>query len=143
MEKETSIAAEEIRLIKIEVVRNKIDVSLFKKVSKPLLTLVHQTLNQTEENRIKIEMIFSFKDNNDIEIFLIQINFLYNIKNLVDYYEINEENNPVFSTSLIATLRSISYSTSRGIVFEKLDALGIKNIIIPAISPNTLLGDDL
>ena len=84
MEKETSIAAEEIQLIKIEVVRNKIDVSLFKKVSKPLLTLAHQTLNQTEGNRIKIEMIFSFKDNNDIEIFLIQINFLYNIKNLVD-----------------------------------------------------------
>jgi len=139
MEKIPQIIPEEIHLIKIEVVQNKIDVSAFKKAQKPNLGMGHKMLHNLKDQRVKFELIFSFKDSNEQEILLVQIDFHFHIENMVNFYKLNEENMPVFFAPMVATLLGICLSTARGILFEKLESNGISNIIIPVISPQKLM----
>jgi hypothetical protein len=139
MEKAPQIIAEEIHLLKIDIVQNKIDVSGFKKTPKPNLGIGHKFMHNLKDERVKFEMVFSFKNNKEQEILFVQIDFHYHIEKMDNFYKINNENKPIFYGLMIATLLGICLSTARGILYEKLESNGIKNIIIPVVSPQKLL----
>ena len=67
------------------------------------------------------------------------IDFHFEIKNLSNFYKLKEDEQPLFSGVLIATLLGLSFSTARGIIFEKLATTNLKDIILPVIDPNKLL----
>lgn len=139
METAPQIIAEEIHLLKIEVVQNKIDVSGFKNTQKPSLGLSHKLMHNLKDARVKLELIFSFKDSKENEILFVQIDFHFHIEKMDNFYELKEENKPIFFAPMIATLLGICLSTARGILFEKLESNGIRNVIIPIVSPHKLL----
>ena len=139
MKKIPQIIAEEIHLLKIEVVQNKIDVSGFKNTHKPNLGLSHKLMHNLKDERVKLELVFSFKDNKENEILFVQIDFHFHIEKMGNFYKLKEENKPIFFSPMIATLLGICFSTARGILFEKLESNGIQNIIVPVISPQKLL----
>lgn len=143
MDKNLQIKAEEIHLLRIEVVENKLDARAFQKTEKPRLQMKHRLLHHVEDKRLKIELIFNFSDQNNRELFLLQVDFHYRIENLENFYELTNENIPKFHGMLIATILGIGLSTARGIIFEKLEANGIKNVLIPVIAPKDLLKKQL
>jgi len=60
------------------------------------------------------------------------VDFYFKINNLNKFCNVNEKNKIVFSTSLLDTLLDLSYSTMRGIVFEKLYKINnMRAIILP------------
>jgi hypothetical protein len=140
MEKTPQIIAEEIHLLKIDVVQNRIDASSFKKVAKPTLGIGHKLMHNLKDERVKFELVFSFKDSKENELLFVQIDFHFHIEKMNQFYQLKEENKPIFSALMIATLLGISLSTARGIIFEKLESNGISNVIIPVVSPQKLLG---
>ena len=66
-------------------------------------------------------------------------NFYYIIDNLEDMFIENDENEPIFQKIFVATIAGISYSTLRGIIYEKLRNTDWGNLIIPVINPSTIL----
>ena len=66
-------------------------------------------------------------------------NFHFIIDNLEEMYNINNEGLPVFQKLFVGTLSGISYSTLRGIVFEKTRKSNWDSIILPVINPTNLL----
>ena len=139
MDKNPPIIAEKIHLQKIEVVQTRMDLGRFKESKKHALTLGHKLLHNLDENRIKLELLFSFKDVKEEEFLFMQIDFHFQIENLSDFYTLDDHEHPVFFGPAIGTLLAIAVSTSRGVIFEKLESNGISNIIIPVINPNKLL----
>ena len=49
---------------------------------------------------------------------------------------------PVFNGLFISTLTGISFSTARGIIFERLSKTNMRNVILPVVSPSKLLFKD-
>lgn len=72
------------------------------------------------------------------------IEFHYLIENLSDFMTENKEvsGGYTISAELGATISGISYSTTRGIIFERTQATGFSGILLPVISPMKLLQDD-
>ncbi len=95
-------------------------------------------MHNLQDERLKLELEFSFKDNKNQEILLIQIDFHFYIEKMANFYKLIEDK-PLFFPPMTATLLGVSFSTARGIIFEKLESNGIANIIIPVISPQQLL----
>lgn len=139
MKKQPPILAEKIHLQKIQIVQNRMDLSRLKNTSKPALTLGHKLLHNLADNKIKLEVVFSFKDEKEQELLFLQIDFHFLVENLSDFYTLDEKKHPVFFGPAIGTFLAIAVSTSRGIIFEKLESNGISNIIIPVINPSKLL----
>ena len=54
-------------------------------------------------------------------------------------YTLNEEDIPVFKELFVATLAGISYSTLRGIIFEKTSDTPWGGLTLPVINPKLLL----
>ena len=68
----------------------------------------------------------------------ISIEFHYEIENLHD--NIKEENDEIsLNTNLVGTILGMSYSTSRGIILEKLQNTLMGGIILPCIDPYKVL----
>jgi hypothetical protein len=65
--------------------------------------------------------------------------FHFAIDNLKDMYKLDENNDPIFQKVFGATLAGISYSTLRGIIFEKLSNSSWGSITLPVIDPNQIL----
>ncbi len=66
-------------------------------------------------------------------------NFHFAIDNLEQMYNINEKDEPSFHKQFAATLAGISYSTLRGIMFEKLFHSSWGSTIVPVINPAKIL----
>jgi hypothetical protein len=66
-------------------------------------------------------------------------NFHFEVENLEMMYEMNESGIPVFKKLFVATLAGISYSTLRGIVYEKTSNSNWGSLILPVINPSKLL----
>lgn len=139
MDNQPPIIAEKIHLQHMEVVQNRMDIARLKESKHPALTLGHKLLYNLEENRIKLELVFSFKDKKEQELLFLQIDFHFLVENLSDYYKFDEKKHPTFFGPAIGTFLAIAVSTSRGIIFEKLESNGISNMIIPVVDPNKLL----
>lgn len=67
-----------------------------------------------------------------------EIDFFFKIEDLKDHYQINNEK-PLFSGVLVATLLAISYSTLRGIMFMLWKDTFLKSVILPVINVPDLL----
>ena len=139
MRTESKIVAEEIHLLKIDIVHNKMDVTAFKKANKPNIGIGHKVMHNLKDERIKIELAVAFTDHKEQELMGMQIDFHFHIENLENFYELKEQNNPTFFGWMIATLLGIAVSTSRGILYEKFQSNDIHNVLIPVISPQSLL----
>jgi len=136
---QTPIIAEKIHLIKLDVVQQKIDDLAFKKENEHQLKIGHKFMYNLDDELVKIELNFSFDDKEDNQLLFFQIDFHYKVDDLNDYYNLNETKEPVFYSLLIVTLLGISLSTARGVMFSRLQNIGVDNVIIPVIDPQKIL----
>ena len=139
MEKRIQIIPEEIHLFGIDIVEEKLKKDDFVNCENNHSGIAHKIMHNLEDERIKIEFIFSFSDSNDKEIGFFHIDFFFKIEHMENFYNLSEDNNPIFLGELIATLYGIAFSTSRGIIFERFREEGIENVILPVVSPQKML----
>lgn len=140
MEKKSApIIVQDIHLLRVEVVQQKLDVIAFKKQKQHQLHVGHKLLQNLNDERIKLEFVFSFDNRKKESLLFFQIDFHFHIDKLSNFYELMDENKPIFSGHFVATLIGICFSTSRGIILEKLNNAGIPNIILPVVSPQEML----
>ncbi|WP_282160925.1 hypothetical protein [Ulvibacterium marinum] len=86
---------------------------------------------------LKVEFKTSGKDKTKSCQF--RYNFHFIIDNLEEMYHLNEDDLPVFQTLFVATLSGISYSTLRGIIFEKTLKTNWNGLTLPVVDPSLLL----
>jgi hypothetical protein len=139
MDKKPIIIPEEIHLFKVDVIKSNIDAEAFNETKNHSLSVAHKMMHNLTDERVKLELAFSFKNENKVELLHFQLDFHFKIEKLDKFYTINEQQKPIFSGLLIATLLGICLSTSRGIIFEKCNNNGIPNILIPVVSPQKML----
>jgi|SRR5690606_1144984 len=140
MEKKLApIVVKDIHLLQVEVVQQQLDVKAFKKEKEHKLNVGHKLMHNLKDERVKLEFVFSFNNGGEAPLLFFQIDFHFHIAHLSNFYELKEENHPVFSTHLVATLIGICFSTARGIILEKLNNAGINNILLPVVSPQEML----
>ncbi len=65
--------------------------------------------------------------------------YIYKIENLQELAILDENKEIEINGNLGNALASITYSTSRGILFARLRGTGLENFILPVIDPNSLL----
>ncbi len=138
---QTPIIADRIHLLSIEVPQQKVDTQSFKKHKQHQLNVGHKIFHNLKDERMKLELAISFEDNNKNQLSFFLFHFHFAVKNLSEFYTLNKDNIPVFNTLLIATLLGIGLSTSRGIIFEKLQNAGAGNVIIPIVAPQKIMGN--
>lgn len=139
MKKQSLIIPEEIHLFRMEVVANRINKACFEEDKDNHIGVAHKIMHNLKDERVKIELVFSFTDNSENEIAFFQIDYHYQIENMSNFYKISEDGKPIFSAQMIATLLGIALSTSRGIIFERLGKEGIVDVILPVVSPQKML----
>lgn len=143
MEKKAApIVVQDIQLFRVEVVQQKLDVIAFKKQKQHQLNVGHKLAHNLKDERMKLELVFSFENSNKESLLFFQIDFHFHIAHLSNFYELKSENHPVFNGLLIATLLGICFSTARGIILEKLSNAGIPNILLPVVSPQEMMKGD-
>ena len=133
------IVVNDIHLLHVEVVQQKLDVIAFKKQKQHRLNVGHKLSHKLNDERVKLDFVFSFDDRQKESILFFQIDFYFHIAHLSNFYELKADNFPVFSGHFLATLIGICFSTARGIILEKLNNAGIPNIILPVVSPQDML----
>ena len=138
-QKQAPIIPEHIHLLSMDVAQQKIDAQAFKKEKQHQLSVRHTVLHNLKDERIKLELVFSFVNANKKQLLFFQIDFHFKVDQLTNFYQLKEEYIPVFYISLIATLLGVSVSTARGVIFVKLQNAGISNVIIPIVSPQKIL----
>ena len=140
MEKKLApIIVNDIQLLLVEVTEQKLDVKAFKEEKQHKLNVGHKLAHNLEDERLKLELVFSFNNEADKTLLFFQIDFHFHISKLANFYELKADNPPVFSGHFVATLIGICFSTARGIILEKLNNAGIKNILLPIVSPQEML----
>lgn len=140
MEKQANpIVVQDIHMLRVEVVQQKLDVIAFKKQKQHQLNVGHKMAHNLKDERIKLELVFSFENAQKEPLLFFQIDFHFQIQHLSSFYELKNELHPVFSGLFVATLLGIAFSTARGIVLEKLNNAGIPNIILPVVSPQEMM----
>lgn len=65
--------------------------------------------------------------------------FIYNVENLNELVIPDKNKELLLSGGLGNALASITYSTSRGMLFARLKGTGLENFMLPVIDPNSLL----
>jgi len=68
-----------------------------------------------------------------------RVNFHFEVDNLDDMFTYNDEDVPVFQEVFVATLAGISYSTFRGMIYEKTRDTLWNGLTLPVINPSILL----
>jgi hypothetical protein len=139
MDKKPVIIPEEIHLFKVDVIKTSINAEAFNKTKSHSLSVAHKMMHNLKDERVKLELAFSFTDDNKAELLHFQLDFHFKIEKLEKFYNLNEQELPVFSGMFIATLLGICLSTARGIIFEKCNNNGIPNVLIPVVSPQKML----
>ena len=97
-------------------------------------------MHNLKDERIKITLLLNLSDDknkkgNEVNF---EIEFPYSIKDLENFYEL-ENDQPAFTANLIATILGISFSTARGILYERLANTNFQGVILPVISPIKML----
>jgi len=65
--------------------------------------------------------------------------FIYNVENLSELAIHDTEQHLTLNGNLGNALASITYSTTRGILFTRLKGTSLENFILPVINPNELI----
>lgn len=133
------IVVKDILLLHVEVTEQKLDVKAFNEEKQHQLNVGHKLAHNLKDERIKLEFVFSFNNQAEESLLFFKIDFHFHISQLTNFYELKDENHPVFSGHFVATLIGICFSTARGIILEKLNNAGIKNILLPIVSPQEML----
>lgn len=139
MQKKVTIEAEKILLVKIEELSFDFNSQSLKNTSSFGLRVGHKLMHNLEDKMLKLELICTVHSEEKETLVSLETAFHFHILNLEDFYELNKTKHPVFNGMLIATILGIALSTARGILFEKLSINGIKDIVLPVVSPQKLL----
>ncbi len=67
--------------------------------------------------------------------------FIFNIENLNELAILEKDSHMNLNGNLGNALASITYSTTRGILFTRLKGTALENFILPVIDPNELIND--
>lgn len=140
---EIKIIPENINLFHLHVVESRITDTIQKKESVYQVNVAHTTMHNLADKRLKIGLLIDIKNdstlNKEISNAHFNIDFHYKITDLKSFYTLDENSTPVFSGLLIATLLGISFSTARGLIYERLSETNLKGIILPVVSPSKIL----
>jgi len=141
MTKEVKIIPREIHLFHIDVVEISIKELSTDKSGEFKVNVAHTIMHNLKEQRLKIGLNIELNGENHSEEGKANfvIDFHFHIDNLKNFYSINEQNKPVFSGLLVATLLGLSFSTARGIIFERLAGTSLKGMILPVVDPKMIL----
>lgn len=141
--KESKIIPEDITLFHIKTLEQHIEQlkeNLFLNVAQ---SVMHNLQEEKIKLNLKINLDTCEEDDGKCPFAHFDIDFQFHIKNLGNFYTLNEKKRPIFDATLIMTLLGISFSTARGIIHEKLAAKNFHNIILPVISPQRILTDSI
>jgi hypothetical protein len=144
MKKKADIIPENITLFRLKVVESKIqsEETAQKKLNYKI-NVAHTVMHNLAEDRIKIGLIIELigeeetRETNTKAHF--NIDFHYCIKELISFYNLDNNKNPIFEGILIATLLGIAFSTARGLIYERLSNTAMSGIILPIVSPQKML----
>lgn len=141
MTKSVKIIPEEITLFHIDILESSIKDISEKKPSEFNINVAHTIMHNLKDQRVKIGLLIdlSTKNNPNGGKANFRIDFHFHVYNLNNFYELKQDNQPVFSWLLIATLLGLSFSTARGIIFERLSNTNLKHIILPVVDPKNML----
>lgn len=109
------------------------------------IEVANNVMHNLKEEKVKLNLKINLEtckgDSKKCPFAHFDIDFHYHINNLENFYSINDKQQPTFNAMMIATLLGISFSTARGIIYEKLTANNIRNIILPVVSPQKMLAE--
>lgn len=95
--------------------------------------------NDQVDLRIEVLIQGKNKDQEPLEVVgRFRIDFLFRVNEL-ETFTTKEGDQVTVSGALIATLAGIAYSTSRGLINDRLSASPLKGVILPVIDPKELL----
>ena len=98
-----------------------------------------------EQNQVNFRLEIHIKgqnenDSTELGIARFNIEFFYNVKNLVDFTsESGENNESKIDLSLGTTIAALSFSTARGMIYQSLANTAFHRVILPVIKPAELL----
>ncbi len=103
----------------------------------------HTVMHNIENKRVKIGILTNIKglkDNKEIDAkAFFNIDFHFEIKDLEKFYKNDDKGDIIFDGMLIAVLIGISYSTARGLIYERLNDTSLEGVILPVVSPQKML----
>ena len=135
---ENAIIPDKIKLFHIDVVSTYINDNTIDEDLNLEFSVAHNTGHNLKDERVKIELFINLLSHKEIGV-KFHIDFHYNITDLKDHYELDENEIPLFSGQFIATLLGISFSTARGLIFQQLQETNFKGMILPVVSPLKML----
>lgn len=141
MKEEVKIDPEKIHLFHINIVESAIKDVSQKRDDNFEIKIAHTTMHNLKDERVKIGVFIDIIHDDitsDAKAHF-NIDFHYKIGGLLNHYEIDNKGIVVFSSMFIATLLGISFSTARGIIYEKLSNTNMQGVILPVVSPQKML----
>jgi hypothetical protein len=148
---QTKVIIEDCHLVRVRTLEQnlKMNDELLRLPSPPKLTPVvdvtHKSLINKDSELINHTLSFRFKSNvheNDSEplcIFELVLDFLFKVSGIKKYIINNDAVPTEILFELDATLLSIAFSTSRGIIMERTLSTPFRGILIPVIDVAKLL----
>ncbi|MEN8185963.1 MAG: hypothetical protein ABFR05_02405 [Bacteroidota bacterium] len=137
------IIPENINLFHLNIVESNITDTLQKKDLRYKINIAHTTMHNLKEEKVKIGLLIDIqgedKENDHEAKAHFNIDFHFQIKDLINLYKLEESKNPIFSGLFISTLLGISYSTARGLIYERLSNTNLYGIVLPVVSPSKIL----
>jgi hypothetical protein len=138
-----NIEPEKIHLLKIEPIEVLISdlMTPFNQEETIEMKIAHISAHNIDNKGffLGLEIILELADRKPEKEARFRYNFHFTIDNIEKMYELIEEGEPKFSKQFVATLAGISYSTLRGIIFEKLLHSSWGAVTVPVINPNKIL----
>lgn len=137
-----NIDPEKIHLEYIEKVTVTIDEFESQESNPPIaINIAHVSGHSIDENKylLGLQVVLSTTDLPKTLECEFRYNFHFSVENLNEMYKLNEDNNPKFEKLFVATLAGISYSTLRGIIYEKTLNTNWGALALPIINPSKIL----
>ncbi|MCK0137179.1 hypothetical protein [Arenibacter sp. S6351L] len=103
--------------------------------------IAHKSAFNVSENLflLGLKVVFKAIEIQDQPECSFRVNFHFQVDNLDKMFTYNEEDTPVFQENFVATLAGISYSTFRGMIYEKTNKTLWNGLLLPVIKPSILL----
>ncbi|PQV50270.1 hypothetical protein CLV33_102129 [Jejuia pallidilutea] len=141
MSNQAKIDPEKIHLFHINIVESSIKDLQQKGQNNFKINIAHNTMHNLKDERVKIGLFIDLihdQVSSEAKARFV-FDFHFRVDGLNEHFELNEDDLPVFSGLFIATLLGISFSTARGIIFERLSNTNMQGIILPVVSPQKML----
>lgn len=104
------------------------------------MDISYQMMHNLQQKKVKLNMQIGFlckaKPGEQLAVF--SYDFFYTIDDLEIHYQL-ANNKPLFDGLFASTLLGMTYSTIRGMLFQKLSDAPLNNIILPVINVPDLL----